>query len=80
MVNVHEGYDGLSELLGSIGGEGIAGGLKGEELNKVKMRMVETRALLILGVEDAQLTYMTDSNPYIIWENLGKVLHAYGFG
>lgn len=54
--------------------------LKDEELKKVKMRMAEARVLLILGVEDAQLAQMTDPNPYVIWENLGKVHHAHGFG
>ncbi|KNZ72580.1 hypothetical protein J132_02581 [Termitomyces sp. J132] len=37
-------------------------------------------ATLILGVEDAQLAHMTDSNPYTIWENLAKVHCTDGFG
>ncbi|KAG6807942.1 hypothetical protein H0H92_005936, partial [Tricholoma furcatifolium] len=45
-----------------------------------KKKMVEARALLILGVEDSQLPHMTNPNPKVIWETLGKVHRARGFG
>ncbi|KAG5352568.1 hypothetical protein C0989_001692 [Termitomyces sp. Mn162] len=46
---------------------------EGPEVKRIKKRMAEARATLILGVEDAQLAHMTDPNPYTIWENLAKV-------
>ncbi|KAH0580484.1 hypothetical protein H2248_001983 [Termitomyces sp. 'cryptogamus'] len=45
---------------------------EGLEVKRIKKRMAEAKATLILSVEDAQLAHITDPNPYTIWDNLAK--------